>query len=257
MMEDRIKKLLEDIQSGKVGVEEGMKELRYLPFIDLNDMKVDSHRSMRTGVPEAIFAPGKSREQIIKLVDEMRGRDIIFITKADESIYEAVKNHDNARYYEKCGLIVIGKGGGTGGGDTGKGYIAVVSAGTGDIPVAEEAAATAEALGSRVERIYDVGAAGLHRLLEFRELLYNARVIVATAGMDGVLPGIISSLFPVPVIALPTSVGYGTGIDGFAAMLTMLNSCSPGMAVVNIDNGFGAGVFAYKMMMSAKQERFP
>jgi len=130
----------------------------------------------------------------------------------------------------------------------------VVSAGTGDIPVAEEAAATAEALGSRVERIYDVGAAGLHRLLEFRELLYNARVIVATAGMDGVLPGIISSLFPVPVIALPTGIGYGTGIDGFAAMLTMLNSCSPGMAVVNIDNGFGAGVFAYKMMMSAKQE---
>jgi len=249
MMEDKIKKLLEDIQSGRISIEDGMKELRYLPFIDLNDMKVDSHRSMRTGIPEAIFAPGKSGEQIIKLVEEMKGRDIIFITKADESIYEAVKNHDNARYYEKCGLIVIGKSG-----RNGKGYIAVVSAGTGDIPVAEEAAATAEALGSRVERIYDVGAAGLHRLLDFKELLYDAAAIVATAGMDGVLPGIIASLFPVPVIALPTSVGYGTGIDGFAAMLTMLNSCSPGMAVVNIDNGFGAGVFAHKIIMAMESE---
>lgn len=249
MMEEKIRKLIEDIHSGKIGVEEGMEKLRYLPFVDLKDMKMDSHRRMRTGIPEAIFAPGKSREQILKLVEEMKGRDIVFITKANESIYEAVRNLDDARYYEKCGLIVIGKSG-----KNGNGYMAVVSAGTGDIPVAEEAAVTAETLGSRVERIYDVGAAGLHRILEFREVLYGAKAIVATAGMDGVLPGIIASLFPVPVIALPTSVGYGTGLDGFAAMLTMLNSCSPGMAVVNIDNGFGAGVFAHKIIMSGESE---
>ncbi len=248
MKEERIRKLLEDIQSGRISAEEGMKELRYLPFVDLHEIKVDSHRRMRTGIPEAIFAPGKSEEQIVKLVEKMKG-DIIFITKADERIYRAVKNFDDVTYHEKCGLIVIGKSE-----KKSEGYIAVVTAGTGDIPAAEEAAATAEALGNKVERVYDVGAAGIHRLLEFKDTMSDARVIIATAGMDGVLPGIIASLFPAPVIALPTSIGYGTGTDGFAAMLTMLNSCSPGLAVVNIDNGFGAGVFAHRIAMTGKKE---
>ncbi|MEA2054853.1 MAG: nickel pincer cofactor biosynthesis protein LarB [Candidatus Thermoplasmatota archaeon] len=246
MMEERIRKILEDVQSGKASSDKAMEELRYLPFLDMGDIKIDSHRRMRTGIPEAIFAPGKSKEQIVNVVKEMRGKDMIFITKADADVYKAVKNFGDATYYEKCKIIVIGKRKKIEK-ERNEGYIVVASAGTGDIPVAEEAAVTAEALGSRVERIYDVGAAGIHRLLEFKNTLFNATVIVATAGMDGVLPGIISSLFPVPVVALPTSVGYGTGIRGFAALLTMLNSCSPGMAVVNIDNGFGAGVFAHKI----------
>ncbi len=243
MMEEKIRRILEDLQSGKINVGDVMKELRYLPFLDLGYAKIDSHREIRTGVPEAIFAPGKSIGQIVSMVKGIGNRNLIFITKADANIYEAVKNFDDAVYHEKCRLIVIGKGK-----DNGKNsYVVVASAGTGDIPIAEEAAVTAEMLGSRVKRIYDVGAAGIHRLLEFKDTLFNATAIVATAGMDGVLPGIISSLFPVPVVALPTSVGYGTGMDGFAAMLTMLNSCSPGMAVVNIDNGFGAGIFAHKI----------
>ena len=219
-----------------------MEKLRHLPFLDLGDIKIDMHRGLRKGIPEAIFAPRKTKEQILKIVKEMVGKDVLFITKASDDVYEAVKEF-GARYYKKCNLIVIG-----GKRDViNEGYIAVVSAGTGDIPIAEEAAITAEMLGNEVRRVYDIGVAGIHRLLEFKELLAKANVIVATAGMDGVLPGIISSLFSPPVIALPTSIGYGTGLKGLAAMLTMLNSCSPGMAVVNIDNGFGAGIFAHQI----------
>jgi len=252
MMEKEIRRILEDLYSKKISVEEGMKELRYLPFIDLGYAKIDSYRRIRTGIPEAIFAPGKSKEQIANIVRKMAGRDIIFITKADESVYEAVKNFGNASYHKEGRMIIIGKNEADDKKNSG-GYVAVASAGTGDIPIAEEAAVTAEALGSKVKRVYDVGAAGIHRLLEFKDVFFDASVIIATAGMDGILPGVISSLFPAPVIALPTSVGYGTGIDGLAAMLTMLNSCSPGMAVVNIDNGFGAGVFAHKINRKIKQ----
>jgi len=175
MMEKEIRRILEDLHSKKISVEEGMKELRYLPFIDLGYAKIDSHRRMRTGIPEAIFAPGKSKEQIENIVRKMEGRDIIFITKADESIYEAVKNFGNASYHKECRMIIIGK--------------------------KEEAAVTAETLGSEVKRVYDVGAAGIHRLLDFKDVFYDASVIIATAGMDGILPGVISSLFPAPVIA--------------------------------------------------------
>ncbi|MBW1933731.1 MAG: nickel pincer cofactor biosynthesis protein LarB [Deltaproteobacteria bacterium] len=244
MMEEKIREILEDIHSRKISVEEGMKELRYLPFMDLGYAKVDSHRRMRTGIPEAIFAPGKSNEQIADMVRKMEGHDTIFITKADDSVYEAVKDFDNVSYHKECRMIIIGKAASR----QKDRYVAVASAGTGDIPIAEEAAVTVEALGSEVKRVYDVGAAGIHRLLEFKDVFFNADVIIATAGMDGVLPGVISSLFPAPVIALPTSVGYGTGMEGLSAILTMLNSCSPGMAVVNIDNGFGAGVLAHKII---------
>ncbi|KAA0001162.1 MAG: nickel pincer cofactor biosynthesis protein LarB [Thermoplasmata archaeon] len=240
MKEEEIRKILMDLQKGNIGVKEAMDQLRHLPFIDLGDVKIDMHRGIRKGIPEAIFAPGKTKEQIIKIVREMIGKDVLFITKASDEIYEALKEFD-AHYYKQCKLIVIGRKRNV----INRGYIAVATAGTGDIPIAEEAAITAETLGNEVRRVYDIGVAGIHRLLEFKELLAKANVIIATAGMDGVLPGIISSLFPPPVIALPTSIGYGTGLNGLAAMLTMLNSCSPGMAVVNIDNGFGAGIFAH------------
>ncbi len=240
MKEEEIKKILMDVQKGEIGIKEAMEKLRHLPFLDLGDIKIDMHRGLRKGIPEAIFAPGKTKEQILKIVRGMMGKDVLFITKTSDDVYEAVKEF-NATYHKKCNLIVIGEKKEI----INDGYIAVVSAGTGDIPIAEEAAVTAEVLGNEVKRVYDIGVAGIHRLLEFKELLANANVVIATAGMDGVLPGIISSLFSPPVIALPTSIGYGTGFKGLSAILTMLNSCSPGMAVVNIDNGFGAGVFAH------------
>ncbi len=242
MREEEVRDILKKLQSGEIKVEDAMEKLRHLPFLDLGEIKIDTHRDIRKGVPEAIFAPRKTTQQIVKIVKEMAGKDVLFITKASDEIYEALKDY-NPMYHTQCNMIIIG----------GKrdivndGYIAVVSAGTGDIPVAEEAAVTSETLGNEVKRVYDIGVAGIHRLLEFKELLAKANVIIVTAGMDGVLPGVISSLFSPPVIALPTSIGYGTGLNGLAAMLTMLNSCSPGMAVVNIDNGFGAGIVAHQI----------
>jgi len=199
MKEEEIKKILMDVQKGEIGIKEAMEKLRHLPFLDLGDIKIDMHRGLRKGIPEAIFAPGKTKEQILKIVRGMMGKDVLFITKTSDDVYEVVKEF-NATYHKKCNLIVIGEKKEI----INDGYIVVVSAGTGDIPIAEEAAVTAEVLGNEVKRVYDIGVAGIHRLLEFKELLANANVVIATAGMDGVLPGIISSLFSPPVIALPT-----------------------------------------------------
>jgi NCAIR mutase (PurE)-related protein len=236
-----IKKILQNIKNGNITVEEATQMLKDLPFSDLGEVKIDFHRSLRKGVPEAIFAQGKSVTQIRRIVEKMSGKEMAVVTKANRNIYEKLKDLDDVTYYDKCKIILIGKKKKA----TQKNYILVVSAGTSDIPVAEEAAVIAEIMGNKVERLYDVGVAGLHRLLNYWTLLSHARVIIATAGMDGVLPGIISGLVAAPVIALPTSIGYGTGMDGLAAILTMLNSCSPGLAVVNIDNGYGAGIFAH------------
>lgn len=242
MKEEKIRDILKKVQSGKIKLEDAIEQLRHLPFLDLGEIKIDTHRNLRKGVPEAIFAPRKTIQQIVRIVKEMAGKDVLFITKASSEIYEALMDWD-ARYYKECNMIIIGKKRDI----TNEGYIAVVSAGTGDIPIAEEAAITVETLGNEVKRIYDIGVAGIHRLLEYKEEVGKANVAIVTAGMDGVLPGIISSIFPPPVIALPTSIGYGTGLDGLAAILTMLNCCSPGLAVVNIDNGFGAGVIAHQI----------
>lgn len=228
-----------------MSVEQALEILAYLPFADFGDIKLDTHREMRTGVPEVIYAPGKTSRQIAELVQRLEGRHPVFITKADRTVYEAVNEMVPARYYEKARIVVVGT---TTEEHRREGHLAVISAGTGDIPVAEEAAVTAEVLGCTVQRIFDIGAAGIHRLLAFRDVLQKADVMVVAAGMDGMLPGIAASLFAAPVIALPTSVGYGTGLHGYAALLTMLNSCAPGVAVVNIDNGFGAGVLAYKIV---------
>jgi len=248
MSEDSVRAILQRLSSGDIDVEEALQELRYAPFADLGDAKLDVQREMRTGVPEAVYAPGKTTGDIVGLVEAAEARPL-FVTRASREIYEAVAGVADAVYHERARLVVIGAVR-----QRDDGMVAVVSAGTSDVPVAEEAAVVAASLGHRVERVYDVGVAGIHRLLAYRDVLADAQVVIVTAGMDGVLPAVVASLFPAPVVGLPSSVGYGTGRDGYAALLTMLNSCSPGVAVVNIDNGYGAAVFAHKMLLRLNQE---
>ncbi|MBC7080798.1 MAG: nickel pincer cofactor biosynthesis protein LarB [Thermoplasmatales archaeon] len=236
-----VEELLKGVKEGKISIEEAKKYLKILPFKDIGFAKIDFHRRLRRGIPEAIYAEGKTKEQIKKIVEEMLSREKIFITRANEEIYEELKGIKNCRYYKECGMIVIGKKKI----EKRESYIVVASAGTADLRIAEEASVTAEELGSRVKRIYDVGVAGIHRLINFSDELENASAVIAVAGMDGMLPTLVSNFTSSPVIAVPTSIGYGTGINGLASLMGMLNSCSPGIAVVNIDNGFGAGVFAH------------
>jgi NCAIR mutase (PurE)-related protein len=220
-----------------------MRTLRDLPFSSLGFAHADTHRHLRTGFPEVIFGTGKTPSQIATLLTEL-GRDgaTVMATRiVPEVASEVLAAVPAARYLEGPHMVVLGP---TPEPTRGRGTIAVLSAGTADIPIAEEAAVTAELDGNRVERVFDVGVAGLHRLLSHREMVETAEVLVVVAGMDGVLPTVVAGLFSRPVIAVPTSIGYGASMGGIAALLTMLNSCATGVAVVNIDNGFGAGRMA-------------
>lgn len=224
-------------------VAEAMERLRSLPYDDLEFAKIDSHRDLRRGIPEAVYCPGKTPDQIVSIIKRMvESRSIAVATRADPEIHrriEAALEGTPVVYHEKARIVVAGKVPAAR-----RGHVLVVTAGTSDIPVAEEAAVTAEILGNRVTRLYDVGVAGVHRVLDRRDLLSKAKVIVVVAGMEGALPSVVAGLVDVPVIAVPTSVGYGASFDGLAALLGMMNACSPGVAVVNIDNGFGAGYMA-------------
>ncbi|HKZ52366.1 MAG TPA: nickel pincer cofactor biosynthesis protein LarB [Candidatus Acidoferrales bacterium] len=242
MTETEIQKLLEAVQRGKVTPEAAVERLRWLPFEDLGFAKIDHHRSLRQGYAEVIYAPGKSPEQVVSIVRRMaRNKHNVLITRGDRKLYNRVKRvARTARFHQLSGAISIRRSQEI----TGKGLILVVSAGTADIPVAEEALVTAEVMGNHVEALYDVGVAGLHRLMRHRDKLDEARVIVCVAGMEGALPSVVGGLVRVPVIAVPTSVGYGASLQGLAALLGMLNSCASNVAVVNIDNGFGAGCLA-------------
>lgn len=256
-MDERLRKLLEDLKAGRIGIDEAMSILHDLPYQDLSYAVLDHHRGLRKGFPEVVFCEGKTSEQVLELLSELSKRnDRVMATRADEETFKAVKAAlPQARYYPQARIIVV---------DSRKeepktlsedeSYVLVISAGTSDIPVAEEAAVTAEVLGSRVERLYDVGVAGLHRLLDKRQRLFEAKVIIAVAGMEGALASVVGGLVACPVIGVPTSVGYGASFEGLAPLLTMLNSCAPGVAVVNVDNGFGAGYFAHNVMrvMSGK-----
>lgn len=219
-----------------------LEKLRGLTFSDLGFAKIDHHRSLRRGFAEVIYAPGKTDRQLQAIVKErLKDGENILVTKADPPAYKAVKKAvPKAKYFEEARLVLIEQGKK----HTPQGLVAVVTAGTTDIPVADEAAITAETMGAKVERIYDVGVAGVHRLLAFQDKLAKARVIIAVAGMEGALPSLIGGIVSCPVIAVPTSVGYGASFQGITALLSMLNSCAPGVAVVNIDNGFGAGYLA-------------
>ncbi|MFH1709703.1 MAG: nickel pincer cofactor biosynthesis protein LarB [bacterium] len=236
----KIKELLRKVKSGKVPLEEAYSKLKCLPFEDIGFAKLDSHRAMRKGFPEVIYCQGKTIHQISEIFRRMsRNHKNIMATRADDKAYKAIKAiAPSAKYHKTARIVTIGKG------EAGKGKTLVITAGTADIPVAEEAAVTAEFLGNKITRLYDVGVAGLHRILGSMDKLSGSDVIIVAAGMEGALASVVGGLTDKPVIAVPTSIGYGASFKGLAALLSMLNSCAPGVAVVNIDNGFGAGCMA-------------
>jgi NCAIR mutase (PurE)-related protein len=242
MDRDRLKKLLAGVRSGKVGVASAMEQLRGLPMDDLGFAKVDLHRAVRRGFPEVVYGVGKTLEQIVKIVGSLRkAGQTVLVTRVGPEVHEAVaRTEPRAEYNETAQALVVRSGRRR----PGRAGVVVICAGTSDMPIAEEAALTAELMGNRVERIHDVGVAGIHRLTPHRETLLKARVVVVVAGMEGALPSVIAGLTDCPVIGVPTSTGYGAGGEGEAALLAMLNSCAAGLTVVNIDNGFGAGYAA-------------
>jgi pyridinium-3,5-biscarboxylic acid mononucleotide synthase len=249
MNQAELLKILESVEAGKLSPGSAVERLKHLPFEDLGFAKVDHHRALRQGFAEVVFAKGKTSQQVAEIVRAMLrkkdSRQNILITRADTKAFAAVKKANTkiarvAKFHPLSGVITIERDQEI----TGKGLILVVSAGTSDIPVAEEALLTARMMGNRADHLYDVGVAGIHRLLEHREKLRQARVIICVAGMEGALPSVVGGLVPVPVIAVPTSVGYGASFGGITALLGMLNSCASNVTVVNIDNGFGAACVA-------------
>jgi len=235
---ERLHVLLAGVKSGNVNIDDAMDQLANLPYEDLGFAKLDHHRALRRGFPEVVFGPGKTAEQVERLASSS---DKVLVTKVAEECFNEVYQHTpDAEYHPVARAITVNTAKDT----TLRPGIMVLSGGTADIPIAEEAALTAELMGNEVERSYDVGIAGVHRLLDHLPRLRQAKVLVVVAGMEGALPSVVSGLVSMPVIAVPTSVGYGASFSGLTALLTMLNSCSAGVSVVNIDNGFGAGYLA-------------
>jgi NCAIR mutase (PurE)-related protein len=242
MDRDQLRTLFEQVRSGALNVEGALDRMRHMPFEDLGFAKVDHHRELRHGMPEVILAQGKTPEQVTAIAERLVAiSNNVLITRADRECAEMVQAKlDGAEYLPLCRAIRFWR-------DHkihGKGKIAVVCAGTSDIPVAEEAQVTAELMGNEVDSIYDIGVAGIHRLMHNRDRLCQARVVVVCAGMEGALPSVVGGMVSCPVIAVPTSIGYGASFNGLAALLGMLNSCASNVTVVNIDNGFGAGYVA-------------
>lgn len=235
--------LLQAVADGKRTAEEAAERLRHLSVEDIGFATIDHHRSLRKGFPEVIFGEGKSAEQIAGILERMSDQErVVLVTRVDASKAEAVKiRHPGAVYHPEARILAL---------ETapvpvrGRGTILILSAGTSDIPVAMEAAVTARAMGNRVDTVFDVGVAGIHRLFQHRERIENASVLIVVAGMEGALPSVVAGLVSRPVIAVPTSIGYGVSLGGLTALFAMLNSCSSNVAVVNIDNGFGAGYMA-------------
>ncbi|NMB73867.1 MAG: nickel pincer cofactor biosynthesis protein LarB [Myxococcales bacterium] len=252
MRPEALRQLLTEVAAGRLTPEQAQERLALLPFEDLGFARVDHHRALRGGFPEVIFGQGKTVEQILAIAERIvaQGGPLLATrlspeaTRSLEERFPGGKSYPASRAFAFAPRPIEPGGAGT---------ILIVAAGTGDLPVAEEAAVTAELMGQRVERLVDVGVAGLHRLLSATERLRQAAVIVVVAGMEGALPSVVAGLTSCPVIAVPTSVGYGTGLGGFAALLSMLNACAPGVLVVNIDNGFGAG-FAASLINGRRQE---
>lgn len=244
--------LLAAVKQGTLPIEEALNRLNQIPFVDVGFAKVDTHRELRTGYPEVIFCPGKTTEQIRGIMEKMTEKKInVLASRATENLFKELRPAiPNLEFYPAARILFIANT------DIRKSTckIAVATGGTADMPVAEEAAVTAEKLGVPVERIYDVGVAGIHRLLSCRNQMEEARVIIAIAGMEGALASVIGGLTDKPVIAVPTSVGYGANFGGLTALLAMLNSCAPGVGVVNIDNGFGAACLAAKIVRQMERK---
>lgn len=251
MDQEYLEKLLKEFKEDKVSIENVLGKLKKLPFEDLGYAKVDHHRALRKGFPEVVFCPGKTIEQIIGIFKALSERnENVLLTRANDEIYAELKKIDkDVEYNSQARLVYLNKKQ-----REPQGLLLIICGGTADIPVAEEAALTAELMGSKVERIYDAGVAGIHRLLHYKDKLFEANAIVAIAGMEGALPSVVAGLAPCPVIAVPTSVGYGANMGGISALLTMLNSCAPNVAVVNIDNGFGGGLMGGLINLRKEKE---
>jgi NCAIR mutase (PurE)-related protein len=249
MDHEQLRELLEGVQASKVSVPLAIDRLKTLPYEDLGYAAVDHHRSIRQGFPEVIFGEGKTQEQVVGIAKGLLKRGSrLLATRVDPGVARALRRLDrHAVYHEPARVVVIQRRK-----PDLKGDVLVVTAGTSDIPVAEEARVTAEVMGSRVEALYDVGVAGIHRILDRHGRLRRARVVIVVAGMDGVLPSVVGGLVDRPVLAVPTSRGYGASFGGLAALLTMLNSCAAGIGVLNIDNGFGAGCLAHRINVLAE-----
>lgn len=238
-----LKKILEDVKNNNLDIDDALKKLKDLPYEDLGYAHIDHHRNLRNGFPEVIYCKGKSDEHILGIIERMNKKSTnILGTRCRKETFDKIsKIYPNAEYEEVSQILKIKNEEIK---EQGKGKILIITGGTSDIPVADEAYYTAKFFGNNVERLYDVGVAGIHRLLSHRNIIEEARVIVAVAGMEGALASVVGGLVDVPVIAVPTSVGYGANFDGLAPLLAMLNSCASGISVVNIDNGFGAGYLA-------------
>jgi NCAIR mutase (PurE)-related protein len=245
----KLKKLLEDVQSGDIDIMQALEKLRSLPFEDIGHTRIDFHRDLRKGIPEVVYCQHKTAEQAIAILNRLwRNHDRVLATRVSVEMAKSItQQFPSATYRSDSKLLILAKKERSKPSET-EPFTLIVSAGTSDLPVAEEAAQTLEFLGSRVERAYDVGVAGIHRLLDESEKLLHADVIISIAGMEGALTSVVAGLVSCPVIGVPTSVGYGASFHGLAPLLTMLNSCATGVAVVNIDNGFGAAVYAYSII---------
>ena len=240
MHKTEIQQILEKVRTGKLSIDGAMRKLKHFPYKDLGFAKIDTHRSLRRGFYEVIFCEGKTIEQIKKIVTKTKKSELM-AARASPQVFKAIKKIiPEAIYFDKARIVAIPPKKKP----TSLKSILVITAGTADIPVAEEAVVTAELMGNKVDRLYDVGVAGIHRLLDHQKELSKASVLIVVAGMEGALPSVVGGLVDKPVIAVPTSIGYGASFEGLAALLSMLNSCAPGITVVNIDNGFGAGYFA-------------
>lgn len=236
----KLKDLLELLEEGDTSVEHVMEELETLPFQDLEHAKVDTHRDLRRGAPEAIYCEGKTGDQVLEILEEMYPEDNVLATRANtETLNSIEERYERAKIYPEASLAFIGDFP-----EETTGKIAVITAGTTDIPVARKSEITARSMGVEVDTIFDVGVSGLHRVISYRDTIAEADVAVVVAGMEGALPSVISGLVETPIVGVPTDVGYGANLDGIAALLTMLNTCSPGVTVVNIGDGYGAGYFA-------------
>ncbi len=244
MNPEGLERLLQEVRQGRLSIEQALERLRSLPYEDLGFASLDHHRSLRQGFPEVVLCEGKSTAQVVAIARALFKKQGPFLaTRAEPAVARAIcKLNRRARYYPDARLVAVHPSK-----SKPRGHILVVTAGTADLPVAEEARVTAEVMGSRVEQLYDVGVAGIHRLLGRKERLFEARVVIVVAGMDGVLPSVVGGLVQCPVIAVPTSRGYGASFGGVAALLTMLNSCAAGVGVMNIDNGFGAACLAHRI----------
>ncbi|WP_324281624.1 nickel pincer cofactor biosynthesis protein LarB [Cyanobacterium aponinum UTEX 3222] len=243
--------LLKQIAEGKITPSEGVEKLKYLNFEAIDNFaKIDHHRQLRTGFPEVIWSQGKTPEQIRQIIHVMRQNSpLVMATRLEADVAETLQEQvQDLRYYPLAKIAAIGQNS-----DKYKGKISIVTAGTADLPVAEEAAITGELCGFTVERLWDVGVAGIHRLLNHRHLITQADILIVVAGMEGALPSVVAGLANCPVIAVPTSIGYGTSFGGLSALLTMLNSCATGIGVVNIDNGFGAAMLAGQILRLANR----